>query len=447
MRKMAFLLIVLMGLGFASITLDAATVKAQQYQETGETIDMEPQGLTYSGATSYWVIELKGSLGVINVLLPINSETGNVEVSSSIQDVLKTHYLANYLVNNEGISDFLDATLSYAQSKQTDFTNAINQLGIFKAQLPADAYLVNLDPLIDSLAVANSANDDLRHAIQDAQATISPANWRTTDVNAAQNALDDVFAKEKTFLDALDSTAALANAFVTELASSSLKTDHADLVQAFQSTVSTNKLSEGSTVQRRDSLTSNKNAIDSFFSSLDLTSSQYLAKLRDRYENHISQTDILAITNAITTYQANYTYISSSADYISPAHQSSITDLVDLINTAQGYATNKNYTEAKAQFSEIDDLIETLIGYIGECPLTCANGKIATSSCTCACPKGMTETSGKCVSTGFTLNPYLIGGLLLIIIALIAFKYKDKIFKGGEKVEKKSDDMWAGYKF
>jgi hypothetical protein len=48
---------------------------------------------------------------------------------------------------------------------------------------------------------------------------------------------------------------------------------------------------------------------------------------------------------------------------------------------------------------------------------------------------------------GFSLNLPLIGGLILIIIIFIVFKYKDKIFPGGGKVEEKSKDSWTNYKF
>jgi hypothetical protein len=51
------------------------------------------------------------------------------------------------------------------------------------------------------------------------------------------------------------------------------------------------------------------------------------------------------------------------------------------------------------------------------------------------------------VSTGYSLNLPFIGGLILIMVILIMFKYRDKIFPRGGEIEEKPKDAWTNYKF
>jgi len=450
MKRALILALVLISAGLSAITADDAVTKAQQYLESGETVDITPQGLTYYGTTGYWVIELVGSMNKINAMLPFDSDKGDLKTSDSMKDVLKTHYLANYFATDDTIPDFLDSTLSHAEGKKTDFSNAQTQLGIYAAQLENQApnvTLINLEPLTDSLTTANNDNDDLRDQILSTQNIVSQTTWRTTNVADARSSLNNVFTKEETFLDSLDEVATNANALLTELAGNSyLLSEHPSLVQAFQGVITSFKLTEGAPVQKRDSLTSNQNTINSFFGGLDLTASTYLEKLRGRVNNHISTQEIQAISDALSAYNANYTYIYNNADSVPPTYDDDISQLQTVITIAQNYFNQENYSEAKAQFEEIDGLVEELVSHIGDCPPVCSGGKTATSQCTCACPSGTSESDGKCVS-GFSLNPALIGGLIIIIVVLVLFKYKDKIFSGGGKIEEKPNDMWADYKF
>lgn len=452
MRKTAFLIVLLMGVGLSAVTFEQAGDKAAQYQEIGETINIRPQGLTYSGTTSYWVMELVGAYGAINVMVPVNSQTGNVEVSDSMKVVLKTHYLANYFATQEGkddsISKFLSNTLAYAQSKKDRFKSAIADLTFYEVQVPSNISLGKLGPLKTSLSSAQGKNDAFRSQIQDAQKMVSQTTWHTTQVDATKTSLGSVFTKEDAFLNSLDDVAAHANAFLTELAGNTeLLATKPNLVQAFQGIISANGLADGASSTTRDALTSSRNAINAFFAGLDLTSQEYLAKLKNRFDAYVSQEDLDALKTALENYQANYTYIVNNADSMPPVYDDDLTELHDLIEEATNYYNKDNYTAAQANFGDIDKLVEGLISHIGECPPKCTNGKVAKSDCTCACPTGTKESAGKCVSTGYSLDFTLIGGLILIIALLIVFKYKDKIFAGGGKIEEKPKDAWSNYKF
>jgi len=446
MKRALLLAVILIGIGFASITSTQAGTKALQYAEAGESIKIVPEGLTYSGSTSYYVMELIGTTGRIEVMIPINSETGNVEIGDAVKDVLKTHYLANFFATDDAMGDFLDTTLSYAQGRY--FSSAISQLELYENQLPSGVTLVNLQPLKDSITAANAMNDELRNKILAAQefTTSTKTVWRTTDVDSTKTAFDQVFEKENAFIAALDDVAAIANDFMIELAGSELKTENPSLVQAFQGVITSNRLADGASTRTKDDLTQNKNTINAFFSGLSAKSDDYLTKLRQRYENHISPTDIQQISDKLSEYAVNYSYINSNNVYLPSSYQSQASDLHDVLTEAQNYFTNKNYTEAKAKFDEIDNLVETLMAQINLCQTPCTGGKTHVD-CVCKCPSDTKEEGGKCVSSGFSLNLPLIGGLILIMVLLIVFKYKDKIFPGGGEVEEMPKDAWSNYKF
>jgi len=447
MKKSALLVILLLALGLSTITKEDAWNKAVQYEEGSESPDLKPIGLTQSGTNSYWVIELKGAMGIINVMLPINSETGDVEVADSMKDVLKTHYLANYFTTQTAVPNLLDSVLSFAQGKNTDFTNAMLKLEVSEAQLPSNTTLENLLLLKDAIDDANLKNKALRDKVQETKALISQTKWRTTDVEASRTALNTVFSREEAFLQALEDVSTYASAIYVELAGNEyLKTDYYDLVLAFQLTIDSYKLTEGAPIAIEDDLTARKSEVSLFYGDLDSISAEYLTKLRSRVDRHISQTEIQNIKNQLTIYNANYTYINNNAQKISPSARGDIQEMYDALNEAQGYFNNGNYSQAKALFSNMDTLVESLMGHIGDCPPVCSGGKEPTSDCDCACPSDTTESNGECVG-GFSLNFPLIGGLVIIIAILIVFKYKDKIFPGGGQVEEKTKDAWSNYKF
>ncbi len=447
MRKTAFLIVLLIGIGLTAATVDDAVQKAQQYQNSGETPNIRPQGLTYAGTSSYWVIELVGTYSRIEAMVPVNSKTGNVEVSDSMKEVLKTHYLANYFATDDTIPDFLDSMLTYAENKWNQFNDAQNKLGLFEAQIPPDNTVTELQPLKGAVQNSMAKNDDFRDQIQDAKSIVTKTAWRTTDVALAKASLSDVFTKEQAFLNSLGDTSNHANDFLTELASDpDMMANHTQLVGAFQTAVSP-ALTETVSAQMSDNLNANKNTVNAFFGGLDAKGTEYLAKLKDRFNSKISQGDIAAIETALNGYQANYTYIVDNADSLPPAYSDNIQGLYSLITEAQGYFNAGNYTKTEEQFGSIDDAIALLMGHMGECPPECTGGKIAGSDCLCACPEGTKESGDQCVGTGYSLNLPFIGGLVLVMIVLIVFKYRDKIFPRGGEIEEKPKDAWTNYKF
>jgi hypothetical protein len=455
MKKLALFIILLVGVGFPALSVEQAGDKAQSYIESSEAVTIHPNGLTISGTDSYWVMELVGSLSQIRAMLPINSETGNIESDDAARDVLETHYLANYLTYSDAgdtVSTHFQSTLTFAQGKKIDFNAAISDINQYAPQIRNAGYdFPGLVDLNDSLVSANAVNDELRNNIQlRAQPLMAQTNWRTSDLADSNTIFSDVFSSEGDFLNAMSDVSAKANAFQVEIVGNSqFVQTYQTLALALQSIITVHKLTEDVT-QRNDTLKSSRNAINQFFDGLDNVGTDYLAKLRARMDSHLPSDVIANISSTLTMYATNYSYIVNNSDSIPPSYQTRIDDLKTLIDGAQLALTAGNYTLAQTKFGDISDLIDTLTLEIGQCPTSCTGGKTL-KDCACTCPSNTKEESGKCVSTGFTLNPYLIGGLILIIIVLIAFKYKDKILPGGGEVvvEKKpdKDDMWTGYKF
>ena len=449
MKRALLILALLIGIGFSAVTMttEEAWTLANQYVNTGETVDLKPIGLTYDGIKPYYVMELKGVMNVINVMLPINAETKKVEYGDSVKRVIETHYLANYFApDDNAVRDSLESTLSFATSKADSYKKAISSLAIYEAQLPSNTTLENLQPLKESLDNAGTIAEDLIGQIQDAEAIVSSREWKTTDVARTLTSLNGVFSTQGDFFGAVDEMATTADALDVELASNGyLLTDYYNLVVGIQGVLG--QLDYVPTAMKT-TLSSNKDEVNSFFNGLGSISNEYLVKLRNRLDKYISQAEIGEIQTALTAYSANYTYINSKSGTIPPSYSDDISNLYDTISAAQNYFNQKNYSEAKADFEEIDDLIALLFSHIGDCPPECSGGMVANSQCECACPSGTTESNGQCVSSGFSLNLPLIGGLIVIIALLVVFKYKDRILpKGGGEVEEKSKDSWTNYKF
>ncbi len=448
MKRALLFVVLLIGLGFSavSMTIEQAWTMANQYVEPGETVDLDPVGLTYDGIKPYYVMELKGVLNIINIMLPINAETKVIEYGDSVKNVLKTHYLANYFApDDNAIRSSLESTLSFATTKADEYKKALSDLAIFEVQIPSNTTLENLQPLKESLGDGRLMANDLISQIQEAEEIVSSNEWKTADVGRALTSLNGVFSKQQDFFDAVDAAATNADALDVELAGNSyLLSEYYNLVIGIQGV--TNKINYVPTAMKT-TLSSNKNAVNSFFNGLDSISNEYLMKLRNRLDKYISEAEKEGIRVALVQYSANYTYINSKSDSIPPSYENDISNLYDTISTAQNYFNQKNYSEAKAKFSDIDNLITTLVSHIGECPPECTGGKVANNQCQCVCPSGTTESNGQCAGGGFSLNLPLIGGLILIMVLLIVFKYKDRIFPGGGEVEEKPKDVWSNYKF
>jgi hypothetical protein len=454
MKRALVLAFLLVSVGFSIVTVDGAVTTATQYAETGENVNIQPQGLTSIGTnSSYWVMELVGSLGKINIMIPINYQTGDVDIGNSMGEVLKTHYLANFFATDSALQEFLDSMLSYSEGKR--FSNAVADLELNENQLPSNITLDTLDELKDAIDDAEATNDALMTQIQTAQSYASSAkiNWKTSEVKSSQTAFDNVFTKENNFLDALDDVATKAIAFRNEIAGNiELKSGYNDLAQAFLGVVTSYGLADGAPAKMRNDLVSNKNTVNMFFSNLDLTASEYLAKLRDRYTSHFDSSQIEEIRAQLDQYSSNYTYIQRNADTLPSSYDAQRNQLYGNLTQAQSYFNKQNYTLAKMMFDTIDGLIADLADHLFDCTPNCGDNKVRDAdTCECVCPAGTTEVGGKCSSgsSGFNLNMPLIGGLFLIIALLALFKYKDKIFKGGgEEIEKDAvSDMWSGYKF
>lgn len=437
------------------VTLDQAQQIVTPYIYQGEALDIQPQELTYSETTAYWVMETV-SLGKIQVMFPVDAETGDIETSSFVKDVLKTHYLANYFVTDDTFSDFLSSELTFAQYKTDDFSNAKTQFEFYENQFDENIQLNKLDDLKSALTNGRVKAEAVRSQIISTQSTITNIN-DILDVSATQNSFNNFLSKENAFLDSVENIGEIANDFMIELAGNDyLKINRTDLLQALQGVMTSNRLTESVTA-RKDSLTQNENTIDSFFAGLDAKADEYYVKLGNRLNQSTEEQARRVILEKLGNYSNQYQNLSSQGQSLSSSYRASsgfnldIQNLYELLEDGYEYCSGTSLTECQRvedDFDEIETLISRLESDIQNYGRECTSGQ--TRSCTTSTDESGTQTCtngvwGVCVTGGGGLNWTLIIGLVIILALLVLFKFKDKIFGGG-KVEEESSE-WASYKF
>lgn len=462
MKKILFVLvfICLISIVFAQdydVTLDQAQQIVTPHIYQGEALDIKPQELTYSETTAYWVMEAV-SLGKIQVMFPVDAETGDVETSSFIKDVLKTHYLANFFVTDDTFSDFLSSELTFAQHKTDDFSNAKTQFEFYENQFDENVQLNELNNLKSALTNGKAKAQAVRSQIISTQSAIVNID-DVSDVSSTQDSFNNFLSKENAFLNSVESIGDISSDFMIELAGNDyLKINRTDLLQALQGVMTSNRLTESVTA-RKDSLTQNENTIDSFFADLDAKADGYYVKLNNRLNQSVEEQARRVILEKIGNYSNQYQNLSDQGQSLPSSYRASsgfnsdIEQLYDLLEDGLEYCSGTSLTEcqrAEDDFDEIETLISRLESDIENYGRQCTSGQ--TQSCTTATGESGTQTCtngvwGTCVAGGggIGLNWTLIIGLIVILALLILYKFKDKIFGGG-KVEEETSE-WASYKF
>jgi hypothetical protein len=451
---LALVLIVLMTVtSFAqSISIDDAREVASPYVYQGEALEMKPQTLAYSATKSYWVFEIT-SLGQIAVMVPVDADDGAIDHGADVEPVLKTHYLANFFATDSSIAEFLGSTLSFAQRKQDSYSNALSELETYEVQIPENVTLTKLSPLKSSLEQGASRAEALRSRVLDAQLVMGSI-LRESDITNVESKFSAVFSAERSLLDKADDIIEDSNDFKTDIASSGLTGENAPLAQALVGVINTYRLTE-SIIVEEDALTQNENTINSFFATLDSKGHDYLLKLQNRINESSASAKVRENLERIYGYSANYTSLMQSAasipeDYlVSSGFVSDATSLGSLINETLGYCTStrpEDCSQADTKFSSMATLVAALQSDIDSYnPITCSGGKVLVSG-VCRCPSGTEEQGGQCVAPqGGGFNMMLIGGLIVLIIAVIIFGKLMK--KGGEGEEVKETGYWGADKF
>lgn len=449
MKKQLLLLLILVSAGFSAVTLEQAQTTVTPYFLSGEQLDIQPSDLTTSGSSSYWVLEAK-SLNQIQVMFPVDANTGNIETSSSIKEVLKTHYLANFLVTDTTITDYLDSQLTYAQQRGDAFSSAKTDLEFYETQL-GNITITSLSPLKSALSTGNSEATALRQQILSTKTTLGNVK-SPGDVASAQGSLSSFFSKEGAFLSQSETVSSKASDFMIELAGNDeLKTNRPDLLQALQGVVNSYSLRQSVTAQK-DDLTLNKATIDAFFAGLDGKADDYYLKLTNRIEQSGNIGAINAIIENVNAYQANYTAIGNDAtakrvpdDYNDFAAK--MDELHALINESYAYCNAGTLAEcqkAEANFDDMDSLVTSLKSIVTSYSTACTNG--ATRACTGGTQTCANGVWGSCKTSG-GFNWTLIIIMVIVIAGLVAFKFKDKILPEKPATSQPTDWQTQQYKF
>ncbi|MEM0372782.1 MAG: hypothetical protein QXO69_03035 [archaeon] len=431
MNKELAILLMLAASAFAAVTLEQAQATVTPYFLSGEQLDIRPATLTTSGSSSYWVLEAK-SLNQIQVMFPVDANTGNIETSSSVKDVLKTHYLANFFATDDTITDYLDSQLAYAQQRGDAFGSAKDDFEFYEQQL-GNITITSISSLKTALSTGKSQAEALRQKILSAKTAIASIS-SPNDVSSSQTALSSFFSSEAAFLSQCESIAEKANALNVELAGNEeLKTTNPSLLQALQGVINTYSLRQSVTAQK-DNLAQNRAAVDSFFVALDGKAEDYHAKLVNRMSQSGNIEAVNEIIKKITSYSNNYTQISSDAaskgipdDYSGFGEK--MAQLYSLINESNSYCSSGVLSEcekAKENYNEMDSLVASLKSIVSSYSTTCVNG--ATRSCAGGTQTCVNGAWSACKQLSGGINWTLVGAMLAAIIALLVFKFKDNIF-------------------
>lgn len=403
-----------------NVTLENAiqTVYSQNYSQPGlEYLDSTPKREVLVDSTQFWVVEII-SAGNIAVMVPVNAKTGRVDTSDYMKDVLKTHYLANFLKKSKSLGQFLTDTRSFADTTQGSLDAKDSEYrNVLKPQLnrtfPGEgAYL-------GALVNAKQKAAALSSSIGDTQALMAGIQ-KPSDIFALQTSFTGVFAKERDFLDGLEAAMDASDALKGEILASGLASENPSLYQALLNSISISGREK--LPGMRTDLEGNEREISSFFSDLDNKGNDFLLKLRQRASQTLTEQQRKAVESSLTAYKSNYTYISSNQDKVASAAK--VEELRKMLEQSEKAYLAGDYAAARANFSKIDSAIRSLMDEIRSYVPPVVKPPQ---------PQGMNWT--------------LVLALAAVLVALVLYKFRDRIFRGGEgKIERKESTPYWGYR-
>lgn len=403
-----------------NVTLENAiqAVYSQNFSQPGlEYLDSTPKTEVTTDSTPFWVVEII-SAGNIAVMVPVNAKTGKIDTSDYMKDILKTHYLANFLEKSKSISQFLTDTRSFADTTQGSLDSKDSEYrNVLKPQL--NRTFSKEAAYLGALADAKQNAAALSSSIGDTEGLISGIR-KPSDIFALQTSFTGVFAKERDFLDGLEGAMDASDALKGEILASGLAAENPSLYQALLNSISISGREK--LPGMRTDLEGNEREISSFFSDLDGKGNDFLLKLRQRASQTVAEQQRKAVESSLTVYKSNYTYISSNQDKVSSTAR--VEELRKMIEQGENAFLAGDYAAAKANFSRIDSAIKALMDEIRS-----------------YVPPVVKPPQQQ--GTNWTL----VIALAAVLVALVLYKFKDRIFKGGEgKIERRESTPYWGYR-
>jgi hypothetical protein len=437
------------------VTPDQVQDIVSAYAYSGEGFDMAPQTTVALGADAYYVGELK-TMGNIVVMLPVDAKTGEIVYTDDMKDVIKTHYVANFFASGDNpVKNFMDTTLTYAQQKQSDLESKLSQFEtIVEPQIPANVTLLHKGAFKSAVSSAIDAATTLRTQTKNVRDVVIISINKPADIASAQNSFGGFFNAYDAFLDSLTDVSSASEALITET-NEKIQSGELDANKgsAVISAVTFSGLSQD-VITRKDTLDTNKVAVNAFFANLDTKGAEYLVKLKQRVSHSTEEVERQEILSKIYNYSSELSNMTEKAADLPSSYLSSSgltkdkNDVETLINASYelcGTTEIADCRRAQANFGEMETKLGSMQAKIDayEPPQTCTGGKELKGG-KCVCPTGTEEKSGKCVAVaGQPLNTNLIIALVAVIIVVIIFIKRRKGGGGEVNAEQMPSGDWS----
>ena len=437
--KKIFALILIMSIALSAITVEDAWDTASKYKLPSENININPPTLTQSGGVDYWIFEIS-AYGAIKTMIPVDAETGEVNINDGILEGIKVHYLSNFFATNSDIEDFLDNTKQVALTKKNLFESAKQT---YESEVSDSVSLTKESAYLSSLESAVVSSDSLIDKAVALKSRIGKIE-SVADISDIQTSFTSLFGEQLNFAEKLDDVSTTAADLRKEI---NEKMEAEPDFQALGAQIK-QSLSYPTLISDKNQLEldvqTNMDVIDSFFEGIDLNTDQYLLRLQERAMEIPDEELVEWLEGKITEFAGDYTYIAiEKANEIDPQYDDEISALNTKITDLTGFYSSQDYDQAKILAFDIDDKITFLKSKVGTWPPDCSGGQYWSGS-SCVCPLGQVFENGICEiqTQDYEINWWLVGGLGLLIAVLIIYRLKDKLFgvKQNDEDKELSDD-------
>lgn len=163
LTKITLLMLIISYPVHATLTKEEAAEKAMPYVEVaeGETIDISPSQRIEVDGEEYWPFEVR-ELGTIRFMIPIHQETGEIAEENYWEQIMETHYLANFFATTDSIMNYLESAQDFAQDKKSTFGNEESSLRSHQELLEENVTPPTIEPLREKLQKGEEKAEELR---------------------------------------------------------------------------------------------------------------------------------------------------------------------------------------------------------------------------------------------------------------------------------------------
>lgn len=451
MKKALLIMSMLLVAGLAAeITLNDAIKTASSMKKIGENTMIKPQHQVEAGNDLYWPIELLSSTEQIVTIVPVRISDGGVGQGEFAKDVQKTHYLANFFVNNPGIKDYVGGTQGSAGSLQAQLEDKKSNIeSEVKPSLSARGIsLTNLPAYESALSSAISSARSIRSAAPELTAAMGSIN-KIGDIGTVQNRFNAFFAHGQSLITSLSSLKSSADAMRVEI--SQMTEGEADETKKLYLMTLADQFSisglSSIIISMEDDVKENKDTINQFFSDIGPKTDEYYRVLLQRIaemENDTLKQRAWAVYGNLTL---RYNSLAEKQGTLNPSYGEDMDAARSSLALLSQQIEGGSLAEADETIGEIEKTLSELEANVGKWPPTCTGGKVFYNSA-CVCPAGTEETASGCQAIKKEGGPNLtaIGGMLAVI-AVLALFYHFYQGRGDGAEGEEPKPTWSSYKF